>query len=87
MIGEVGKDVEQWELSPAFLVRMQNITAILQSNITVFYNVKYSFIVVLQSLSHVQLCSPMDCSILGFPVLHYLPEFAQTHVHQVGNAI
>ena len=23
---------------------------------------------------------PMDCSILGFPVLHYLPEFAQTHV-------
>ena len=55
MIGEVGKDVEQWELSPAFLVRMQNITAILQSNITVFYNVKYSFIVVFQSLSHVQL--------------------------------
>ena len=23
----------------------------------------------------------------GFPVLHYLPEFAQTHVHQVGDAI
>ena len=45
-IGEGGKDVEQWELSPAFLVRMQNITAILQSNITVFYNVKHSFIVV-----------------------------------------
>ena len=54
-IGEGGKDVEQWELSPAFLVRMQNITAILQSNITVFYNVKHSFIVVVQSLSHVQL--------------------------------
>lgn len=48
-IDEVGKDVEQWELSPAFLVRMQNITAILQSNITVFYNDKYSFIVI-QSL-------------------------------------
>ena len=27
------------------------------------------------------LCDPMDCSTLGFPVLHYLPEFAQTHVH------
>ena len=25
--------------------------------------------------------TPMDCSTLGFPVLHYLPEFAQTHVH------
>ena len=25
------------------------------------------------------LCDPMDCSMPGFPVLHYLPEFAQTH--------
>ena len=33
------------------------------------------------------LCDPMDCSMLGFPVLHYLPEFAQTHVHWVDNAI
>ena len=23
----------------------------------------------------------MDCSMPGFPVLYYLPEFAQTHVH------
>ena len=27
------------------------------------------------------LCKHMDCSTPGFPVLHYLPEFAQTHVH------
>ena len=33
------------------------------------------------------LCDPMDCSMPGFPVLHYLPEFAQIHVHWVGNAI
>ena len=33
------------------------------------------------------LCDPVDCSTPGFPVLHYLPEFAQTHVHQVGDAI
>ena len=25
----------------------------------------------------------MDCSMPGFPVLHYLPELTQTHVHQV----
>ena len=25
-------------------------------------------------------CDPMDCSIPGFPVLHYLLEFAKTHV-------
>ena len=28
----------------------------------------------------------MDCSTPGFPVLHHLPEFAQTHVHWVGDA-
>ena len=33
------------------------------------------------------LCDPMDCSTPGFPVLHYLPEFAQTHVPWVGDAI
>ena len=27
------------------------------------------------------LCDPMDCSAPGFPVLHDLPEFVQTHVH------
>ena len=29
------------------------------------------------------LCNPMDCSTPGFPVLHYVPEFTQTHVHSV----
>ena len=27
------------------------------------------------------LCDPMDYSTPGFPVFHYLPEFAQTQVH------
>ena len=36
---------------------------------------------------HLTLCDPMDCSTQGFPVFHYLPEFAQTHVHRVGDAI
>ena len=40
-----------------------------------------------QSLSHVWLCDPMDCSTPGFPVLHYLPEFAQTSVHWVDDII
>ena len=29
----------------------------------------------------------MDCSMPGFPVLHYLPEFAQTRFHCVSDAI
>ena len=32
-------------------------------------------------------CHSMDCSTLGFPVLHYLPEFAQTHAHWADDAI
>ena len=33
------------------------------------------------------LCDPMDCSMPGFPVLPYLPEFAQTHVHWIGDSM
>ena len=33
------------------------------------------------------LCNPMDSSTPGFPVHHKLPEFTQTHVHGVGDAI
>ena len=33
------------------------------------------------------LCNPMDCNTPGFPVHHQLPEFTQTHVHQVSDAI
>ena len=33
------------------------------------------------------LCDPMNCSMPGLSVHHQLPEFTQTHVHQVGDAI
>ena len=33
------------------------------------------------------LCDPMNCSMSGFHVFHYLSEFAQTHVHRVSDAI
>ena len=33
------------------------------------------------------LCNPMDCNTPGFAILHYLSEFAQTHVHWVSDAI
>ena len=41
-------------------------------------------VVVVQLLSRVQ---PMDCSMPVLSVLHHLPEFPQTHVHWVGDAI
>jgi len=48
--------------------------------------VKEAFVVV-QLLSCLALCRPMDCSTPDFPVLHYLPEFAQIHAHSVCDAI
>ena len=33
------------------------------------------------------LCNPMNRSTPGLPVHHRLPEFTQTHVHRVGDAI
>ena len=47
----------------------------------------FTFLHVVQWLSCVQLLDPMDCSTPSFPVLHYLPEFSQTNVHWVNNAI
>ena len=33
------------------------------------------------------LCDPMDCSTPGLPIHHQLPEFTQTHMHWVSDAI
>ena len=48
------------------------------------YCVQFSSV---QSLSRVQLCDPMNRSMPGLPVHHPLPNFTQTHVRWVGNAI
>ena len=43
---------------------------------------------IVQSLSHVQLFeTPWTVAMPGSPVLHYLPEFAQIHVHWFSDAI
>ena len=36
---------------------------------------------------YLTLCDPMNCSSPGLPVLHYLLEFAQIHVHWVCDAL
>ena len=43
------------------------------------------FVVLLRS--YVQLFDPMSCSTPGSSVLHYLLEYAQTHIHWVGDTI
>ena len=43
------------------------------------------FILVTQSCLTV--CNPMNCIMPVLPVQHQLPEFTQTHVHRVSDAI
>ena len=50
--------------------------------------VKWNFSLVQFSCSVVpDFLRPMNCSTPGFPVHHQLPEFSQTHVHRVSDAI
>ena len=50
---------------------------------TVFCSVQFSSV----AQSCPTLCDPMNCSTPGLPVHHQLPEFTQTHVHRVSDAI
>ena len=52
-----------------------------------FFNCTTSVSQSVQLFSHVWLWHPMNCSRPGFPVHQQLLELAQTHVHQVGDAI
>ena len=65
-------------------MRMTNIIPPI-SFISSFFIFKHQFSSVAQS--RLTLCDPMDCGTPGFPVLHQLPELAQTHVHWVSDAI
>ena len=48
---------------------------------------KFSLFSSVQSQSCPTLCDPMDHSMPGLPVHHQLPEFTQTHVHWIDDAI
>ena len=47
------------------------------------YSVQFSSV----AQSCLTLCDPMNGSTPGLPVHHQLPEFTQTHVHRVSDAI
>ena len=51
------------------------------------YTTYIFLVVVVQLFSCVWLCHPMNRSTPGLPVQHQLPEFTQTHVHRVSDAI
>jgi len=56
-----------------------------KKHLTCLYSWMNQFSSVTQSCP--SLCNPMNCSTLGLPVHHQLPEFTQTQVHRVSDAI
>ena len=51
--------------------------------LTVYSSVQFSSV----TQSCLTLCDPINRSTPGLPVHHHLPEFTQTHVHRVSDAI
>ena len=69
---------------------MEYYSAVKKNDILVFAETYMDLegIVVVQLLSCVRLFVTLwVCSVPGFPVLHHLPEFAQTRVHWVSDAV
>ena len=62
---------------------MTNLDSILKSRDIQFSSVQFSSV----TQSCLTLCNPMNRSTPGLPVHHQLPEFTQTHVHRVSDAI
>ena len=60
-----------------------------QSHLFIYVYIYLGFTVQFSSVAQLcpTPCSPMNCSTPGLPVHHQLPEFTQTHVHQVGDAM
>ena len=56
---------------------------------TIFRCLLFCFLVQFSSVaqSYPTLCDPMNCSMPGLPVHHQLPEFTETHIHWVSDAI
>ena len=82
-----------WKIYTLFYGNFNSIIFYLSSSLSF---TKGTFILLFQafvtissvwSFIHVWLCNPMNRSTPGLPVYHQHPEFTQTHVHWVGEAI
>ena len=65
------------------------IIAIIELTVPVYQNLYSGVFSQFSSVAQscLTLCLPMDCSMPGLPVHYQLPEFTQTHVHRVRDAI
>ena len=90
--GVTESDMTEWlsthiqylrQMSWISMCQCVDINSILLMFNTTNYSVQFSSV----AQSCPTLCHPMNRSTPGLPVHHQLPEFTQTHVHRVGDAI
>ena len=82
---------DAWHSRGRCAIIITNFDIVADGNICIQFNsitqVKYFCCCCSVAKFCLTLCNSMDCSTPGFPVLHYLPEFAQIHVHWVSDTI
>ena len=84
---------EQWKRAMDYLNVVNELNYMTQIVIMLYEdpNKVTEFLICMCCCSVAKSCptfwNAMNCRTPGFPVLHYLPEFAQTRVHWVGDAI
>ncbi|XDA88036.1 hypothetical protein R6Z07F_017702 [Ovis aries] len=68
---------------------VEKVQPLWKNSLAVPYKVRQSYHQPVSSVAQKcpTLCDPMNCSTPGLPVHHQLPEFTQTHVHRVSDAI
>ena len=81
------------KIVPSIPQLLKKIGGKIFSNVIIYFKILFFFFLnkgggcCLVTQSYPTLCDPMNCSLPGFPVLHYLLEFAQTQVHWISYAI
>ena len=91
---DLSSPTRDWTHSSCFAKLILNHWATKQVPPFTYWRISYllpSFAILDQFSSVAQLCptlcDPMNCNTPGLPVHHQLPEFTQTHVHRVSDAI
>ena len=80
-----GSSRSQQQFSDVYIIQIEVVTDKKKLSLLLFKNcssVQFS-----SAQSCLTLCDPMNRSMPGFPVHHQLPEFTQTHIHRVSDAI
>ena len=79
-----------WFIFAGGILAFNIVKPVANNSLISFSNVKYSYFfhqIRLVAQSCLTLCNPMNRSTPGLPVHHQLPEFTQTLVHRVSDAI